>query len=60
MLGTDIIMSRALRHVLDENKLSLDFFKRATTDVKNKLQDLVFTVADDMKYNALKYFIKFY
>ena len=59
MLGTDILMSRSLRHVLDENKLSLDFFKRATTDVKNKLQDLVFTVADDMKYNALKYFRPF-
>ncbi len=59
MLGTDILMSRSLRHVLDENKLSLDFYNRATADVKNKLQDLVFTIADEMKYNALKYFRPF-
>jgi len=59
MLGTDVLMARALRYVLDEHKLTTEALITIPGPLKNQLQDLSITIADDMKYNSLKYFRPF-
>ena len=59
MLGTEILMGRALRYVVDEHQLTIDALKTIPGPLKNQLQDLAITVADDMQFNQLKYFRPF-
>ena len=59
MLGTEILMARALRYVVDEHDLTIDSLTTIPGPLKNQLQDLAISVADDMKYNQLKYFRPF-
>lgn len=59
MLGTDVLMNRALRYTLDDNSIAPETYARMPTNLQNKLQDLVIAVADDMQFNQLKYFRPF-
>ena len=59
MLGADVLMSRALRYVVDANDLTIDALITIPGPLKNQLQDLSIEIADDMKFNALKYFRPF-
>ena len=59
MIGTETLMARALRYALDSNDTEVASYKMWPTDLQNQLQDLVIEVADDMKYNQLKYFRPF-
>lgn len=59
MLGTEIIMARALRHSLETNGIAPETYRNWTTDLQLKLQDLAIATADDMQYNQLKYFRPF-
>ena len=59
MLSPDILMNRALRYVVDNNQLTIDALKTIPGPLKNQLQDLAINIADDMRYNQLKYFRPF-
>jgi phage terminase large subunit-like protein len=59
MLGEDVLMARALRYSVDKNNLTIDSLKTIPGPLKSKLMDLSITIADDMKYNQLKYFRPF-
>ena len=59
MLGTETLMARALRYSLDKNKVAPETYHNWPSNLRNHLQDLVVEVADDMKYNQLKYFRPF-
>lgn len=59
MLSPDILMNRALRYVVDKNSLTIDALKTIPGPLKSQLQDLAISIADDMRYNQLKYFRPF-
>ena len=59
MLGTETLMARAIRWAVDENNLTIDALKTIPGPLKNQLQDLAIDVAEDMRYNQLKYFRPF-
>jgi phage terminase large subunit-like protein len=59
MIGTETLMARALRYALDKNEVAPETFKIWPTNLQLQLQDLVIEVADEMKYNQLKYFRPF-
>ena len=59
MLGTETLMARALRYVVDENKLTIDSLQTIPGPLKSQLQDLAIDVCEDMKYHQLKYFRPF-
>ena len=59
MLGTETLMARALRYTLDKNNVAPETFAQMPTNMQLQLQDLVIDVADEMKYNQLKYFRPF-
>jgi len=59
MIGTETLMARALRYALDKNEVAPETYKNWPSNLQNHLQDLVIEVADDMKYNSLKYFRPF-
>jgi len=59
MLGTETLMARALRYVVDENKLTIDALKTIPGPLKSSLEDLAIDVCEDMKYHQLKYFRPF-
>ena len=59
MLGNDVLMARALRWAVDKYDLTMDALANLNGDLKTQLMDLSVTVADDMKYNQLKYFRPF-
>ena len=59
MLGEDVLMARALRYSVDKNNLTIDSLKTIPGPLKNSLMDLSISIADDMKYNQLKYFRPF-
>ena len=59
MLGDDVLMARALRYSVDTNNLTIEALKTIPGPLKNSLMDLSISVADDMKYNQLKYFRPF-
>ena len=52
-------MSRALRFVVDEYKLTVDALKLLDGYTQSKLQDLAISISEDMKYDSLKYFRPF-
>jgi phage terminase large subunit-like protein len=59
MLGEDVLMARALRWSVDKHDLTIDALKTIPGPLKSKLMDLSITVAEDMRYNQLKYFRPF-
>ena len=59
MLDSNVVMRRALRYTLDQHDLNAESFRQMDTTTKTAFQDLVIAVADDMRYNALKYFRPF-
>jgi phage terminase large subunit-like protein len=59
MQTAELLMSRALRYALDEHNLTIDALKTIPGQLKSKLEDLAIAIADDMKYNSLKYFRPF-
>ena len=59
MIGNDVLMSRALRWAVDEHDLPMDALANLNGDLKSQLMDLSVTVAEDMKYNQIKYFRPF-
>jgi len=59
MIDQGLLMRRALRYVLDEHGLKPDSLTHMPHDTQVKFQDLVMAVADDMRYNQLKYFRPF-
>lgn len=52
-------MTRAIRHVCDTHGLTVDALGRLDSATLQPLQDYAISVADEMKYNALKYFRPF-
>ena len=52
-------MRRSLRWVMDQHEIAPEAWHTLTTDAQQRLQDLVIAVADDMRYNGLKYFRPF-
>lgn len=59
MIGSETLMARALRWVVDQNKLTIDSLITIPGPMRDQLEDLAIAVADDMKYNQLKYFRPF-
>ena len=59
MLGTDILMSRALRYVLDQHSVAPKTYAMMPTNLRDQLESLVYDIAEDMRYNQLKYFRPF-
>lgn len=59
MLGNETLMSRALQWVVEKNNLTTESLLTIPGPLKSQLQDLAIEVAEDMKYNQLKYFKPF-
>jgi len=59
LLPLNVIATRALKQTLEDNNLTIAEYNNWTTDVQLKFQDLVMSIADDMRYNQLKYFRPF-
>ena len=59
MIDSAVLMRRALRYCLDQHDLVLESFRQMDTQTQLAFQDLVTAVADDMQYNALRYFRPF-
>lgn len=59
MLDPALLMRRALREVCDQHNLSVDNLAHMPFAARQRLEELVFAVRNDMEYNALKYFRPF-
>ena len=59
MIGQETLMARAVRYAVDNNNLTVEALITIPGPLKNQLMDLAIDVADDMKYNQLKYFRPF-
>ena len=59
MIDQNLLMRRALRYACDSYGLKIDNLAHLTTDAKQALEDYVIELADDMRYNQLKYFRPF-
>lgn len=59
MLDPALLMRRSIRYVCDENQLDPKNLHHMPFETKEKFQELVMTVRDDMEYNQLKYFRPF-
>jgi phage terminase large subunit-like protein len=59
MIDPAILTRRALRWVVDRNKLTVEALATINGPLRRELEDLTITVADDMQYNQLKYFRPF-
>ena len=59
MIGQETLMARALRYAVDKNNLTIDSLSTIPGPLKEQLMDLSIDIADDMKYNQLKYFRPF-
>ena len=60
MLDPAVLMRRALRWVCDDLQLQVNNLHHLTTEQRDHLEELTVAVADDMRYNALKYFRPFH
>ena len=47
MIGTETLMARALRYVVDKNNLTIESLTTIPGPLKNKLMDLAIEIADD-------------
>ena len=59
MLDPIVLMRRALRWVMDQHDMPTQAWTTLPTDAQQSLQELTSAVADDMRYNGLKYFRPF-
>lgn len=59
MIGTETLMARALRYVLDANNLSNESLTTIPPALREQFEELSIAVADDMQFNQLKYFRPF-
>ena len=59
MLDSALIMRRAIRWVCDGHGLAVDNLHHLPTEQKTQFEDLCVTVAEDMRYNQLRYFRPF-
>jgi phage terminase large subunit-like protein len=59
MLGNEVLMSRALRYVVDRNNLTIESLVTIPGPLRSQLQGLAIDVSDDMRYDQLKYFRPF-
>jgi phage terminase large subunit-like protein len=59
MINPGVLMRRAVRWICDEHDIVPEQYQTLTTDQQLKLQDLAIAVADDMRYNQLRYFRPF-
>jgi hypothetical protein len=59
MLGTETLIARALRYVVDQFNLTTDALTTISGPLKSQIQDLSISIAEDMQFNQLKYFRPF-
>ena len=59
MLDPNLLMRRAVRYACDQNGLTVDSLKMLSSDQHWRFQELAIAVADDMRYNQLRYFRPF-
>jgi phage terminase large subunit-like protein len=59
MVSSDLLMRRALRWSCDTSGVAVNNIKQLPAEALSQLQDLTQTVAEDMRYNQLKYFRPF-
>jgi phage terminase large subunit-like protein len=59
MISSDLLMRRALRWSCDTSGVAVNNIKQLPAPALAQLQDLTETVAEDMRYNQLKYFRPF-
>mgnify|MGYP006074904717 CR=1 FL=1 len=59
MIDTSVLMRRALRWCMDEHQMDANSVRHMPSDQRRAFEDLVITVADDMRYNQLRYFRPF-
>ena len=59
MLDPQVLMRRAIRYVCDQHDLAVNNLHHLPFKQKAALQELVIEIADDMRYNQLRYFRPF-
>ena len=59
MLDPQVLMRRAIRYVCDQHALAVNNLHHLPNVQKTALQELVIEIADDMRYNQLRYFRPF-
>jgi len=59
MIDPTVLMRRAVRSVCDDHNLQPASLAQFDHNTQEQFRDLAITVADDMRYNALKYFRPF-
>jgi phage terminase large subunit-like protein len=59
MISQALLMRRALRWACDTTGIAVNNIRQLPAEALSQLQDLTETVADDMRYNQLKYFRPF-
>lgn len=59
MLDPNLLMRRAVRHIAEQHGLTPVTIKQLSSEQQWRFQDLAIAVADDMRYNQLKYFRPF-
>ena len=59
MIESTVLTRRALRYVLDEHNLKPESLSIIDGPTRAALEDLTYQIADDMRYNELKYFRPF-
>jgi phage terminase large subunit-like protein len=59
MLDPGVLMRRALRWACDHHSLAVNNLHHLPSEQKAALQELVIEIADDMRYNQLRYFRPF-
>jgi phage terminase large subunit-like protein len=59
MIDNDLLMRRAIKWVCDEQGVAVDMIDTLPTDIRNMFNDTVLDIAEDMRYNQLKYFRPF-
>ena len=59
MLDPNLLMRRAVRYACDQNGLTVEGLRMLSSDQHWRFQELAIAVADDMRYNQLRYFRPF-
>ena len=59
MIDPALLMRRAIRYVCDQNGLRPDTIHQMPFEPRQRFEELVIAVADDMRYNQLRYFRPF-
>lgn len=59
MIDPNVLLRRAIRYVCDQHNLKPESLSMLDHVTKSKFMDLSFAIANDMRYNQLKYFRPF-